>query len=89
LTSKLIVRVVRIGCDYCCHKIGDFFEVENDVIRIPPGKHVCLWSMSSLLPFLSARQRSTKESTDWLFGVENIHCPDPDGRTIWKIEAVS
>ena len=89
LTSKLMVRVVRVDGNYCNHKIGDFFEVENDVIRIPPGKHVCIWSMSSLLPFLSARQRSTEGSADWLFGVEYIHCPDPDGKVVWKIESKS
>jgi uncharacterized repeat protein (TIGR04076 family) len=89
LTSKLIVRVVKIGCNYCSHKVGDFFEVENDVIQIPEGKHVCIWSMSSLLPFLSARQRSKEESKDWLFRVEYIHCPDPDGKAVWRIETVS
>lgn len=82
-------RVVKIGCNYCSHKVGDFFEVENDVIRIPEGKHVCIWSMSSLLPFLSARQRLTEESKGWLFGVEYIHCPDPDGKAVWRIETVS
>lgn len=86
MTSGLVVKVVSVGSNYCVHKVGDFFEVENDVIRIPAGKHICIWSLSSLLPFLSARQRSTEESADWLFSVESIHCPDPDGKVIWKIE---
>ncbi len=86
MASKLVVRVISIGGDYCAHKVGDFLEVENDTIRIPNGKHVCIWSLSSLLPFLSARQRSSKGSADWLFDVEYIHCPDPNGKVIWKIE---
>lgn len=89
LAVKLVVKVVKVGSSYCPHKVGDFFEVENDVVRIPEGKHVCLWSLSSLLPFLSARQRSNATSSDWLFSVEHIHCPDPDGKTIWKIENAS
>lgn len=89
LTSKLVVKVVKVGSSYCSHKVGDFFEGENDVVRIPQNKHVCIWSLSSLLPFLSARQRSDQKFTDWLFTVEYIHCPDPDGKTIWKIENAS
>ena len=89
MTSKLVVKVVKVGSTHCSHKVGDFFEVENDVIRIPEGKHVCIWSLSSLLPFLSARQRSDEKSGNWLFGVEYIHCPDPDGKVVWKIESAS
>ena len=86
MTSKLIVKVDSVGSSYCAHKVGDFFEVENDTIKIPDGKHVCIWSLSSLLPFLSACQRSDEGKADWLFTVEYIHCPDPNGKVVWKIE---
>jgi len=50
------------------------------------GNTCAYWSLSSLLPFLSACQRAGEGKGDWLFDVEYIHCPDPNGKVVWKIE---
>ena len=87
---KLVVRIVSSACvNWCVHELGDFFEVEDDMIWIPPGKRICVWSLSALLPFLSACQRENSESSNSLPTVEYIHCPDPKGKVVWKIERVS
>ncbi len=85
---KLIVKISRISGSCGVHKVGDFFEIENDTIQIPQGKHICIWSLSLLLPFLSACQREISEPSDWLPTVQDIQCPDPKGRVLWKIDRV-
>lgn len=54
-------------CQY--HKIGDYVEVENDLLAIPVGKKVCTWSLSAMLPYLAAVQRKHDERSDWLSDV--------------------
>ena len=71
-------------CPY--HKKGDYVEVEDDLLTIPEGRKLCIWSLSSLLPFLSAVQREHDEPSDWLSGVDRIQCPDSSVGVIWEIE---
>jgi uncharacterized repeat protein (TIGR04076 family) len=87
--GELVVRIVsgpQVG--WCVHEAGDFFEVENGAIRIPSGKCVCVLSLSTLLPFISAHQGGT-EPLGRKSLVEHVHCPDPEGKVIWKIEVSS
>ncbi|MFX1512216.1 MAG: TIGR04076 family protein, partial [Promethearchaeota archaeon] len=72
---KLVVKIKRIKGDCNVHKVGDFFEIKDDAIYIPQGEHICTWSLSSLLPFISACQREITEPSDWLPSVKLIHCP--------------
>jgi uncharacterized repeat protein (TIGR04076 family) len=58
------VKVDGVGSNYCALKVGDFFEVENDAIKIPDGKNACIWSLSSLLPFLSMFKRAREAKAD-------------------------
>lgn len=73
---------------WCVHVSGDFFEVEDNAIRIPAGRRICAWSLSTLLPFILACQGGKSDSNDLSLFVEYVHCPDPEGKVIWKIEKV-
>jgi uncharacterized repeat protein (TIGR04076 family) len=81
------VTVERIeGRSVCGLQVGDYFEVtESNRVRIPPGKHFCLYALQSVLPLLPAKQRRLPAS-DWLEQDSLVACPDPDERVIMRIE---
>jgi uncharacterized repeat protein (TIGR04076 family) len=83
---KVRAKVVKMNgvCHY--HKKGDYVEVEDDLLNVPDGKKVCLWSLSALLPVLSSVQRKHDESSDWLSDVDYIQCPDSSARAHGKLK---
>ena len=85
----LRVTVVAIeGRPVCGLAVGDSFEVtESSRVRIPPGKHFCLYALSAVLPLLPAKQRALAAG-DWLERDNLVACPDPDERLIMKIERI-
>jgi uncharacterized repeat protein (TIGR04076 family) len=85
----LRVVVERIeGRSVCGLEVGDCFEVTaSSRVRIPPGKHFCLYALQSVLPFLAAKMRELPEE-DWLAVDSHVACPDPDERVIMRIERI-
>ena len=85
----LRVVVERIeGRSVCGLEVGDSFEVtESSRVRIPPGKHFCLYALQSVLPLIPAKQRRLPDE-DWLSIDSHIACPDPDERVIMRIERI-
>lgn len=85
----LRVTVERIdGRSVCGLEVGDYFEVtESNRIRIPEGRHFCMYALQSVLPLLPAKQRQLPES-DWLEQDSLVACPDPDERLIMRIERI-
>jgi uncharacterized repeat protein (TIGR04076 family) len=83
----LRVTVERIeGRSVCGMQVGDYFELtESSKVRIPAGKHFCMYALSSVLPLLAAKQRQLA-ATDWLESDSLVACPDPDERLIMRIE---
>jgi uncharacterized repeat protein (TIGR04076 family) len=83
----LRVTVERIeGRSVCGLAVGDYFELtESSRVRIPDGRHFCLYALQSVLPLLPAKQRSLPAS-DWLEQDSLVACPDPDERVIMRIE---
>jgi uncharacterized repeat protein (TIGR04076 family) len=81
------VTVERIeGRSVCGLEVGDFFEVtESSRVRIPEGKHFCLYALQSVLPLIPAKQRRLAAG-DWLEQDSLVSCPDPDERVIMRIE---
>ena len=61
------VTVERIeGRSVCGLAVGDYFEVtESNRVRIPEGKHFCLYALQSVLPLIPAKQRRLP-AEDWL-----------------------
>lgn len=85
----LRVTVERIeGRSVCGLQVGDYFELtESNRLRIPAGKHFCVYALSAVLPLLAAKQRSLAEN-DWLERDSLVACPDPDERLIMRIERI-
>ncbi len=83
----LRVTVERIeGRSVCGLSVGDYFELtESSRVRIPEGRHFCLYALQAVLPLLPAKQRRLPDS-DWLEQDSLVACPDPDERVIMRIE---
>jgi uncharacterized repeat protein (TIGR04076 family) len=83
----LRVVVDRIeGRSVCGMEVGDSFEVtESSRLRIPDGKHVCIYALAAVLPLLPAKQRALADD-DWMAIDTEVACPDPDERLIMRIE---
>ncbi|HEX4745843.1 MAG TPA: TIGR04076 family protein [Gaiellaceae bacterium] len=89
LLYDLRVTVERIdGRSVCGLEVGDYFEVtESSRVRIPEGKHFCLFAMQSVLALLPAKMRQLPDE-DWLERDALVACPDPDERLIMRIERI-
>lgn len=76
------------GRSVCGLAVGDWFELVNSSeLRLPDGKHFCIFALQSVLPLLPAKQRQLPES-DWLERDSLVCCPDPEERVIMRIERV-
>ncbi len=86
----LRVTVVAIeGRSVCGLSVGDYFELtESSRVRIPPGKHFCLYALQSVIPLLPAKQRLLA-ADDWLEQDNLVACPDPEERLVMKIERIA
>ena len=85
----LRVTVERIeGRSVCGLEPGDYFEVtESSRVRIPPGRHFCLYALSAVIPLLPAKQRKLPDE-DWLEQETFVACPDAEERLIMRIERI-
>ncbi|WFE40933.1 TIGR04076 family protein [Micromonospora sp. WMMD998] len=83
----LRVTVDRIeGRSVCGMAVGDHFDLTNSAhLRIPEGKHFCVYALASVLPFLAAKQRDLAPG-DWLDQDSHFICPDPEERLVMKVE---
>jgi uncharacterized repeat protein (TIGR04076 family) len=89
VTELYDLRVVvdRIeGRSVCGLRPGDHFDLVNSSeLRLPDGKHFCVYALQAILPLLPAKQRHVPEG-DWLERDSFVCCPDPDERLIMRIE---
>ena len=85
----LRVTVEKIeGRSVCSMQVADYFELtESSKLRIPAGKHFCVYALSAVLPLLAAKQRQLAEN-DWLEKDSLVACPDPEERLIMRIERI-
>jgi uncharacterized repeat protein (TIGR04076 family) len=76
------------GRPVCGLAVGDWFELVNSSeLRLPDGKHFCIFALQSVLPLLPAKQRQLPES-DWLERDSLVCCPDPEERVIMRIDRI-
>jgi uncharacterized repeat protein (TIGR04076 family) len=76
------------GRSVCGLQVGDYFEVvESSKLRIPDGKHFCIYALSAVLPMLPAKQREL-DKNDWMERDVLVACPDPDERLIMRIDRI-
>lgn len=86
----LRVVVDRIeGRSVCGMRVGDFFELVNSSqLRVPEGRHFCVYALQSVLPLLPAKQRDLPAG-DWLEHDSLVCCPDPEERVVMRIERIA
>jgi uncharacterized repeat protein (TIGR04076 family) len=76
------------GRSVCGLEVGDYFEVtESSKLRLPAGKHFCIYALSAVLPLLPAKQRVLDEN-DWIEQDMLVACPDPEERLIMRVERI-
>src|ERR671923_2448593 len=85
----LRITVVEIqGRSVCGLAVGDYFELtESSRLRIPAGKHFCVYALQAVLPLLPAKQRRLPDD-DWLEQESLVCCPDPEERLVMRIERI-
>ncbi len=77
-----------VGRSVCGLAVGDWFELVNsNELRLPDGKHFCIFALQSVLPLLPAKQRQLP-ANDWLERDSLVCCPDPEERLIMRIERI-
>ena len=62
---------------YCGAIPGDHFELRGEMLTLPPGQGMSIYSIASVMPFLAAKQRRT-DPNDWMTSDAEIACPDPN-----------
>jgi uncharacterized repeat protein (TIGR04076 family) len=65
------------GPIYCGAKVGDYFELRGEMLYLPPGQGISIYSLASVLPLLAAKQRPTHKN-DWMTTDAEVACPDPN-----------
>ena len=74
------------GRSTCGLQPGDYFELtESSRLRIPDGKHFCVFALASIIPLLVAKERKLSAG-DWLEHETLVACPDPEERLTMRIE---
>ncbi|KAH8900951.1 hypothetical protein GQ53DRAFT_740779 [Thozetella sp. PMI_491] len=68
----------------CGAKAGDHFTLQGEMMYLPPGQGISIYSLSSVLPLLAAKQRIT-HANDWMTSDALIACPDPNCKSQLKI----
>jgi len=87
----LKITVERID-GYCNQPmlVGDCFYVDGGKIKIPEGRHICMWALQSMMPVFPLLQRGQSEKGDWTGKAGQLFvCPDPKGRVHYRIERIS
>jgi anaerobic carbon-monoxide dehydrogenase iron sulfur subunit len=84
---RVVVEEVLGFCDIPM-KPGDSFEVRSGVLEFGAGGRFCMWALSSLIPFLPAKQRCGDDPNDWMPRTCRLACPDPNGRVIFRVEVI-
>ncbi|KAI0647730.1 hypothetical protein C8Q79DRAFT_999338 [Trametes meyenii] len=61
----------------CGAKEGDYFTLEGEMLYLPPGQGISVYSLGAVLPLLAAKQRVTAKN-DWMSTDAEVACPDPN-----------
>ncbi|CAI6063339.1 hypothetical protein V2G26_011263 [Clonostachys chloroleuca] len=68
----------------CGANEGDYFTLQGEMLFLPPGQGISIYSLASVLPLLAAKQRKTADN-DWMTTDALIACPDPNCPSQLKI----
>ena len=71
----------------CDHRIGDYFEVHGENLKLPADQSFSIYALAAILPLLPAKQRLTHKN-DWMSTDAEIACPDPHCGARFKITRI-
>ena len=69
---------------YCGARPGEYFELQGEMLHLPPGQGFSIYSLAALLPLLPAKQRAS-DPHDWMSTDAEVACPDPNCPTRFRI----
>lgn len=69
---------------WCGASVGDYFELRGEMLHLPAGQGMSIYSLATVLPLLAAKQRKTADA-DWMTTDAEIACPDPNCPSRLKI----
>jgi uncharacterized repeat protein (TIGR04076 family) len=69
---------------YCGARLGDYFDLQGELLMLPAGQGFSIYSLAALLPLLPAKQRVT-DPQDWMSSDAEVACPDPNCPTRFRI----
>lgn len=81
---RVDVVIPENGAVYCGARPGDYFELRGEMLHLPDGQGISIYSLASVLPLLAAKQRPT-HANDWMTTDSDIACPDPNCSTRLRI----
>ena len=84
---KIEVVEIKFQCG-AHHQVGDIFYIKGrGQLVVPDSRGVCMYAISSLLPFLMLKQREDGGGDDWIPNLDELACPDAQG-VVFKITTV-
>ena len=72
---------------HCGAKPGDHFELRGEMLTLPPGQGISIYSLAAVLPLLAAKQRPS-HANDWMTSDAEVACPDPNCGTRLRISRI-
>ena len=67
--------------------VGDYFHIEGSKLKVPEGKHVCIWALQSMMPVFPAfSAKDNLPDGHWIKTVKHFVCPDPKGGVLYRLE---
>lgn len=73
---RIVLEVVRVP-EKCAanYKVGDKIVIEDPKILSRRSTDICLYALSTLIPYLTPLSRETSEE-DWMSRVSELSCQD-------------
>jgi uncharacterized repeat protein (TIGR04076 family) len=79
----LTVKESRGDCPY--YQVGDRLTFEGGEIVKEESDRLCLYALSSMIPYLTALCRDTPKK-DWINRKAVLQCPDVNRPVIFKVD---
>jgi uncharacterized repeat protein (TIGR04076 family) len=84
---KVRCTVESMNYSPCGLEVGDYFEVDEEGLSLPPGKSFCFFAIASVTPLLKGRLDSAG-AEDWLASRPLLACPDPPEALHMRLERI-
>lgn len=69
------------------YKVGDKIVIDDPKIMLNESTNVCLYAISSLMPYLTPLSRELRKD-DWMSGVTELSCQDPSNAVTFRVTRV-